>query len=62
MGGRIHSAEASNRDETLGERRRMLAVLLIRARAGDRRALDQLVERLMPLVWNVARAQGLDIE
>jgi RNA polymerase sigma factor (sigma-70 family) len=39
-----------------------IARLLLRARAGDRRALDEIVDRLMPLVWNVARAQGLDVE
>jgi RNA polymerase sigma factor (sigma-70 family) len=36
--------------------------LLCRARAGDRVALDQLVRQLTPLVWNVARARGLDKE
>jgi len=43
-------------------RRRQLGRMLINARAGDRRALDEIVDRLMPLVWNVARAQGLDQE
>jgi len=43
-------------------RRRQLGRMLLRARAGDRRALDEIVDRLMPLVWNVARAQGLDSE
>jgi len=43
-------------------RRRQLGRLLLRARAGDRRALDEIIDRLMPLVWNVARAQGLDRE
>lgn len=33
--------------------------LLRQARTGDRAALNQLIERLTPLVWNVARAQGL---
>jgi RNA polymerase sigma factor (sigma-70 family) len=36
--------------------------LLRLARDGDRAALDQLVERFTPLVWNVARAQGLGTE
>jgi RNA polymerase sigma factor (sigma-70 family) len=36
--------------------------LLLRARAGDRQALNEIVDRLMPLAWNVARAQGLDVE
>src|SRR5215468_2057530 len=43
-------------------RRRQLGLLLSRARAGDRRAFDEIIERLMPLVWNVARAQGLSRE
>jgi len=43
-------------------RRRQLGRLLLRARDGDRRALDEIMERLMPLVWNVARGQGLDVE
>jgi RNA polymerase sigma factor (sigma-70 family) len=36
--------------------------LLRRARAGDRPALSQIVERLTPLVWSIARTQGLDNE
>ena len=36
--------------------------MLPRARAGDRQSLNELVDWLMPLVWNVARAQGLDAE
>jgi RNA polymerase sigma factor (sigma-70 family) len=43
-------------------RRREVAGLLERAQAGDRHALDEIVGRLMPLVWNVVRAQGLDHE
>ena len=51
------------RPETPGQARaRELGDLLLRARAGDRRCLDEIVDRLMPLVWNVARAQGLDSE
>lgn len=30
------------------------------ARAGDKRAMDRLVEELTPLVWHVARGHGLD--
>lgn len=33
---------------------------MVRAQGGDRTALDALVRRLTPLVWNVARAQGVD--
>jgi RNA polymerase sigma factor (sigma-70 family) len=43
-------------------RRRQLGLLLRRARDGDRRAFDEIIERLTPLVWNVARAQGLSRE
>ena len=43
-------------------RRRELAALLIRAREGDRGALDEIVDRMNLLVWNVARAQGLGRE
>jgi RNA polymerase sigma factor (sigma-70 family) len=43
-------------------RRRETGELLRRVQAGERAALDQIVERLTPLMWNVARAQGLDKE
>jgi RNA polymerase sigma factor (sigma-70 family) len=43
-------------------RRQELAALLERAQGGDRVALEEIVARLMPLVWNVARAQNLDHE
>jgi RNA polymerase sigma factor (sigma-70 family) len=36
------------------------AACLVAAREGDRRALDAIVVDLNPLVWHVARAQGLD--
>ncbi|HEX7662588.1 MAG TPA: sigma-70 family RNA polymerase sigma factor [Pseudonocardiaceae bacterium] len=36
------------------------AACLIAARAGDRGALEALASDLTPLVWTVARAQGLD--
>lgn len=36
------------------------AACLIAARSGDRKALDALVTDLNPLVWHVARSQGLD--
>ncbi|HEX3648684.1 MAG TPA: sigma-70 family RNA polymerase sigma factor [Pseudonocardiaceae bacterium] len=36
------------------------AACLVAARDGDRRALDAIVHDLSPLVWHVARAQGLD--
>ncbi|MFL6144749.1 MAG: RNA polymerase sigma factor [Labedaea sp.] len=36
------------------------AACLVAARAGDRAALDVLVAELTPLVWHVARSNGLD--
>ncbi|MEQ0561598.1 sigma-70 family RNA polymerase sigma factor [Amycolatopsis sp. NEAU-NG30] len=36
------------------------AACMAAARAGDRRAMDRLVAELTPLVWHVARANGLD--
>jgi RNA polymerase sigma factor (sigma-70 family) len=36
------------------------AACLVAARSGDRKALDALVIDLNPLVWHVARGQGLD--
>jgi RNA polymerase sigma factor (sigma-70 family) len=36
------------------------AACLVAARSGDRAALDALVADLNPLVWHVARGQGLD--
>ncbi|HET8658291.1 MAG TPA: sigma-70 family RNA polymerase sigma factor [Micromonosporaceae bacterium] len=39
-----------------------LAQLLVSARAGDREAISELVRALTPLLWNAARAEGLDRE
>jgi RNA polymerase sigma factor (sigma-70 family) len=39
-----------------------LATLLGSARDGDHAALNELVEALTPLLWQVARSQGLDQE
>jgi RNA polymerase sigma factor (sigma-70 family) len=41
-------------------RRGEIVALLHRVQAGDRAALAEIVDRLMPLVWNVARAGGTD--
>ena len=43
-------------------RRRQVGQLLVRVRAGDRAALNEIVDRMTPLVWNVARAQGIGPE
>lgn len=37
-----------------------LGGLLELARRGDRQALETLINRVMPLVWNIARSRGLD--
>ncbi|NUT32135.1 MAG: sigma-70 family RNA polymerase sigma factor [Hamadaea sp.] len=37
-----------------------LAACLERARGGDRGALEEIVRELNPLLWHVARSQGLD--
>ncbi|HEY2672811.1 MAG TPA: sigma-70 family RNA polymerase sigma factor [Rugosimonospora sp.] len=42
------------------DRRQRLADLLRSARAGRREDLHQIVAELTPLLWHVARAQGLD--
>jgi RNA polymerase sigma factor (sigma-70 family) len=44
------------------ERAQRLARCLERAREGDRAALDEAVVELNPLLWHVARAQGLTAE
>lgn len=45
--------EADDRSERLGQ-------LLVRAQGGDRESLHAIVAELTPLLWNVARGQGLD--
>jgi RNA polymerase sigma factor (sigma-70 family) len=44
----------------LSTRSERLAVALERARAGDSGGLDQIVRELSPLLWHVARSQGID--
>jgi RNA polymerase sigma factor (sigma-70 family) len=39
-----------------------LAALLAEAKAGDRSSLDEIVRELTPLLWHVARSEGLDEE
>ena len=47
-------------DESGTGRAERLARCLERARAGEISALDEVVRTLNPLLWHVARAQGLD--
>ncbi|HEV3170913.1 MAG TPA: sigma-70 family RNA polymerase sigma factor [Actinocrinis sp.] len=44
------------------DRHERLAALLLAAQAGRREGLEQIVVELSPLLWQVARAQGLDRE
>jgi RNA polymerase sigma factor (sigma-70 family) len=44
------------------DRTAVIAACLQRARSGDREALDEVVRELNPLLWHVARAQGLAAE
>ena len=52
--------ESATRVPAREERRRRLALLLEGAVAGRREDLDRIVAELTPLLWHVARAQGLD--
>jgi len=49
-----------NRSPDVVRRAERLADCLRRAREGEIAALDEVVRELNPLLWNVARAQGLD--
>jgi RNA polymerase sigma factor (sigma-70 family) len=53
--GQVHPGRGAERAARLG-------ACLERARAGDRTALDEVVRDLNPLLWQVARSQGLDAE
>jgi len=44
------------------DRHERLAALLVEAQAGRRESLERIVVELSPLLWQVARAQGLDRE
>jgi RNA polymerase sigma factor (sigma-70 family) len=50
----------AGRSESGAQRAERLARCLERARAGETAALDEVVRELNPLLWHVARAQGLD--
>ncbi|HVW41969.1 MAG TPA: sigma-70 family RNA polymerase sigma factor [Amycolatopsis sp.] len=55
----VHTAEADPPWEGL-EGPELFAACLNAAREGNKPALNRLVSELTPLVWNVARGQGLD--
>lgn len=51
--------ESAHDVDARGARSERLAACLVRARNGDVAALDAVVTELNPLLWRVARAQGL---
>ncbi|MEU0881609.1 sigma-70 family RNA polymerase sigma factor [Lentzea sp. NPDC005914] len=53
-------SEATAPRDTFQERRNRVAELFLEVRAGNRDRLDELVATLTPVLWQVARAQGLD--
>src|SRR5215475_7401949 len=53
---------ASSAEDARADRRVRLAESFARARGGDPGALDDVVRELNPLLWHVARAQGLGRE
>jgi RNA polymerase sigma factor (sigma-70 family) len=61
-----HDGVAGDSGPSLGaartERAERVALLFERARGGDTGAMDGLVRELNPLLWHVARAQGLGAE
>src|SRR5690349_13301710 len=57
--GGAMDAESAHDVDARGARSERLAACLIRARNGDVAALDDVVTELNPLLWRVARAQGL---
>jgi RNA polymerase sigma factor (sigma-70 family) len=57
MGTMTHESAAATVEPTRWER---AAALFLRWRAGDARAMDELVRLMTPLLWHVVRAYGLD--
>ncbi|OLB79452.1 MAG: RNA polymerase subunit sigma [Actinobacteria bacterium 13_2_20CM_2_71_6] len=58
----VVSAAASRAQAARTDRADRLSACLERARGGERAALDEVVRELNPLLWHVARAQGLGTE
>jgi RNA polymerase sigma factor (sigma-70 family) len=56
------AVDAGQRAAARAERAARLAACLQRARDGERAALDEAVRELNPLLWHVARSQGLGTE
>jgi len=60
MDGRALHADTGAGPRSGGRWHERMGQLLVNARAGDREAIGELVRALTPLLWNVARAEGLD--
>jgi Sigma-70 region 2 len=54
--------DASGQEDGRAGRPARLALCLIRARDGDLSALDDVMREMNPLLWHVARSQGLGME
>jgi RNA polymerase sigma factor (sigma-70 family) len=54
--------DASQVEASRADRTARLKACVERARDGERGALDEVVRELNPLLWQVARAQGLSVE
>lgn len=52
--------EASAPQNTVQDRRNRVTELFLEVRAGRRDRMDELIATLTPVLWQVARAQGLD--
>lgn len=61
-GGAAPDSGATPAEEARGGRAARLALCLDRARRGELGALDEVVRELNPLLWHVARSQGLPAE
>lgn len=58
--GPVGAADARPGNAGSDDRAERLGALLLRAQGGDRASLHAIVAELTPLLWNVARGQGLD--
>ncbi len=59
---RIMPSDAPHLETARADRPARLASCLLRAQSGELAALDEVVRELNPLLWHVARAQGLATE
>ena len=60
--GRVAAEISGVAEPARPDRHARLAAALERARAGDRSALEEVVRELNPLLWHVARAEGIGRE